>query len=137
MDELFGFHESLIGPIRNRVQVRGVFSYEWVLLAIPLVLILAISYSRFFFHLPSKTRILFFLAALLLVGGSLGGEMMSGWYASFFGEGDANYIMLTVFEETLEMSGVIIFIHALLQFLYNESILHSPNKLDSEGVLGY
>jgi hypothetical protein len=48
--------------------------------------------------------------------------MMSGWYASKFGEGDANYILLTIFEETLEMSGIIVFIHAILLFLYYESI---------------
>jgi hypothetical protein len=113
-DEMFSLHESIIGPLRRFVKIGGIFSYEWIILAIPLVLIMGISYLRFFFHLPPNMRILFFLAASLFLGGSIGGEMLSGWYASRFGEGDANYVMLTIFEETLEMSGIVIFIHALL-----------------------
>lgn len=120
-DEMFSFHERLIYPIRNIVRIGGVFSYEWVIVAIPLVSLLGISYSRFILHLPSRSRNLIFLAALIFIGGAIGGEMMSGWYASRFGEGDANYIMLTIFEETLEMTGIIIFIHALLQYLYYET----------------
>ena len=118
-DEMFSFHESMIGPLRRFVNIGGIFSYEWIILAIPLVLILGISYFRFVFHLPPNIRILFILAALLFLGGSIGGEMFSGWYASKFGEGDANYVMLTIFEETLEMSGIVIFIHALLLTCYD------------------
>jgi hypothetical protein len=113
-DEMFSLHENMIGPLRRFVKIGGIFSYEWIILAIPLVLIIGISYLRFFFHLQLNIRILSILAALLFLGGSIGGEMMSGWYASKFGEGDANYVLLTIFEETLEMSGIIIFIHALL-----------------------
>jgi len=120
-DEMFSFHERLIYPIRNIVRIGGVFSYEWVIVAIPLVTLLGISYSRFILHLPPRSRNLIFLAALIFIGGAIGGEMMSGWYASRFGEGDANYIMLTIFEETLEMTGIIIFIHALLQYLSHET----------------
>jgi hypothetical protein len=121
-DEMFSIHESLIGPIRRIMKIGGVFSYEWIILAIPLVLILAIAYSRFFFHLPRDLQVLIFLAAGFYIGGSIGGEMMSGWYASKFTEGDANYILLTIFEETLEMSGIIIFIYALLLIIYNDSL---------------
>jgi hypothetical protein len=123
-DEMFSFHESIIGPLRRFVKIGGIFSYEWIILAIPLVLILGISYSRFFFHLPPNICILFILAAILFLGGSIGGEMMSGWYASKFGEGDANYVLLTIFEETLEMSGIIIFIHALLLICHDSLEKH-------------
>jgi hypothetical protein len=126
-DEMFSFHEGIIGSVRKHVIIGGIFSYEWVILAIPLVLIFTIFYLRFLFHLSPNFRILFFLAALLFIVGSLGGEMMSGWYASKFGEGDANYVMLTVLEETLEMSGIIVFIHSILLFLYNDSIGKTPD----------
>jgi hypothetical protein len=126
LDELFSFHERIIGPVRKIVKVGGIFSYEWVILAIPLVLIFSISYSKFLFHLPPKSRILFTLAALLFIGGTLGGEMLSGWYASNFGEGDSNYIMLTIFEETLEMSGIIVFIHSILWLLHYDYTRNKP-----------
>ena len=113
---------GVFGKIVFNLKPFGKRGYEWILLAIPLVLIFAIAYTRFFFHLPPNIRILVFLAALIYIGGVIGGEMFSGWYASKFGEGDANYIMLTIFEETLEMSGIIVFIHALLLYLYNEPI---------------
>jgi hypothetical protein len=120
-DEMFSFHEGLIGPLRKILVTGGVFSYEWVILAIPLVFILAISYSRFLINLPTNVGILVVLAGAIYVGGSIGGEMLSGWYASNFLEGDANYILLTIFEETLEMSGMILFIHAILLFLFVSS----------------
>ncbi len=96
------------------------FSYEWIFIAIPVVIILAIVYLRFLLYLPPTTRNLIILAGIIYIGGSLGGEMLSGWYASSFGEGDRNYMMLTVLEETLEIAGIIIFIAALLQYWGNE-----------------
>jgi hypothetical protein len=44
--------------------------------------------------------------------------MLSGWYASNFTEGDLNYQMLAVLEETLEISGSIMFIFTLFQYLH-------------------
>jgi len=117
-DEMFSFHERFIGPLRKILVIRGVFSYEWTILAIPLVIIFAIAYARFLLHLHPNLRILMMLGGFIFLWGSIGGEMMSGWYASYFVEGDANYILLTIFEETLEMAGIIIFIHAVLLFLY-------------------
>jgi hypothetical protein len=121
LDEFFSFHEGLIGPIRRRVEGQGVFSYEWVFIAIPVVLILGIAYFRFLLQLPPTIRNLIILAGVIYIGGSLGGEMMSGWYASNFGEGDRNYMMLTVLEETLEMTGATLFIATLLFYLYQST----------------
>lgn len=120
MDEFFSIHESFIGPVRQQIEGRGIFSYEWIIIAIPLVLILTIAYLPFLLNLPTKTRNLIILAGIIYIGGSLGGEMMSGWYASNFGEGDSHYRMLTALEETLEITGIIIFISALLFYLYDE-----------------
>jgi len=72
---------------------------------------------RFLFNIPLPTRVLFIVAAILYVGGALGGEMMQAWYASYFNEHDANYYMIAVFEESLEMAGVVIFLQSLTQIL--------------------
>jgi len=42
---------------------------------------------------------------------------MQAWYASYFNEHDANYYMIAVFEESLEMAGVVIFLQSLTQIL--------------------
>jgi hypothetical protein len=122
LDELLSFHEGMIGWVRRFAEFGGIFSYEWIIVAIPVIFILGLTYLRFFFHLKTNVRILFFLAATLYLGGSIGGEMLSGWYASKFGEWDANYVSLTIFEETLEMSGIILFIYAIMFYLYCEPL---------------
>ena len=129
LDEFLSIHESFIGPVRQRVAVQGIFSYEWIIIAIPLVIILAVAYFPFLLNLPPATRKIIVLAGTMYIVGSLGGEMLSGWYASNFGEGDNNYRMLTVLEETLEISGIIVFISALLFYLYTEIKKKTPQYL--------
>jgi hypothetical protein len=56
------------------------------------------------------------LAGAGYVGGALGMEMIGGAYASAYGY-DAYYPVLTIVEETLEMLGILLFLHALLCYM--------------------
>jgi len=42
LDEALSWHENLVGLIRQSFSFRGVFSYEWVIIAIPLVITIGI-----------------------------------------------------------------------------------------------
>jgi hypothetical protein len=68
-------------------------------------------------HLPRKIRGLFLLAALLYVGGALGLEMVSGVIVSQFGNHNIVFMFFTTIEETLEMTGVIVLIYGLLDYI--------------------
>jgi hypothetical protein len=82
-----------------------------------MVMIVALSYLKFFFNLPPRTRIQFFTAAAVFVGGAIGVEILGGYYAKSHGEGNFQFSMFSTVEEGLEMAGVIVLINALLNYL--------------------
>ena len=118
-DEAFSFHEMLVPPMRKLLGDGhlGIFYFAWVLPGICLVAVLALSFLRFLWHLPARTRLIFVLAATLYLGGSIGFELIGGHYAESSGTKNLTYNMLATVEESLEMAGAITFIGELMQFL--------------------
>jgi hypothetical protein len=117
IDETAMIHETVDDQIKAVFTTGGIFYYAWVIPAIPLVALFAISYSRFFLHLPAKTRNGIFTAALLYVGGVLGVEILSGWYADRYSIAKTAYQLITNLEEMLEMAGIVVLIHTLLIYM--------------------
>jgi hypothetical protein len=118
LDEATSIHEMTTGPIREAFNTQGGFYYAWVIPGIIFVILFGILYLRFIRHLPSKTRNLFVLAGLVYVGGVLGMEIVGSAYTSRFGW-SLTYGVLASIEEILEMSGIVIFIYALLDYMEN------------------
>jgi hypothetical protein len=119
IDELVSIHERLIKPIRKLLGDGnlGVFYFAWVILGIALILFLAWFFLRFWLRLPAKTRLTFFMAAVIYIGGSIGFEMIGGRYAELHGLEDLTYKMIATAEESLEMAGIILFIRGLLAYI--------------------
>lgn len=117
MDETVSLHEFLIKPLRELFQATGVFYFAWVIVAIPLLAVVAISYWGFLARLPAPFKREILLAALFFVASALGLEMVGGWYFERFGGEQLPYAILTTLEETFEMAGIVLFIHALLGYL--------------------
>jgi hypothetical protein len=101
----------------QRKEDRTIFFFGWVLFGMAMVMIVALSYLKFFFNLPPRTRIQFFTAAAVFVGGAIGVEILGGYYAKSHGEGNFQFSMFSTVEEGLEMAGVIVLINALLNYL--------------------
>ena len=95
----------------------GLFYWPWVTVALGSVLIVALAYLRFVAELPPKTRWLFVGAGVLYVFGAVGMEMLGGLYTETYGEESFTYALLFTIEETLEMTGVVLFLYALLDYL--------------------
>jgi hypothetical protein len=117
MDETISLHEFLIKPLRDAFNTSGFLYFAWVIVAIPLLIMLALTYRKFIQALPKWARILILLAGTIYVASALGIEMVGGWYFERFGGNQIPYIVLTTIEETLEMAGILIFIYALLRYL--------------------
>jgi drug/metabolite transporter (DMT)-like permease len=119
VDEASRIHEVLNRPAKSLLgqHASGIFFHTWVIFGISLVLIFAVSYLKFFFSLPLRTRIQFFAAAATFFGGAVGMEMIGGYYAESHGKDDFQYSMLATVEEGLEMAGVLMLINALLNYL--------------------
>ncbi len=118
-DEAFSVHEPLSSPIKQILdwEQYGLFYFAWVIPGMLLVAITALVFLRFWWNLPRRTRWIFLLAAGLYILGSIGFEMLSGRYAEFRSNTNLTYSLITFFEESLEMAGIIVFIWGLLLHL--------------------
>jgi len=118
VDEDASLHELLIEPVRNLLAVAGPLFFAWVIPYALAVLVIGLLYLKFVWSLPARTRGLFIGAGSLYLAGALGFESIGGWYFSLHGEiEDLPYSLLVAAEEFLEMSGTILFIYALLDYL--------------------
>ena len=132
LDEMSSIHELAINPIRKIFgdDLPGYIFFAWVVPAIVVVSILAISYVKFFFKLPKKTKIAVLISAVLYLGGALGLEMIGGYYASIYGIKNLGFNLISTVEETFEMAGIIVFINALMKYIqgnFKEVIIYFKN----------
>jgi hypothetical protein len=117
-DEYASIHELWIAPMRHFLPDKGVLHFGWVVPYAILVLVVGILYLRFVLRLAAPTRGLVLTAGCLYLGGALVLEMLGGWYFSqVSGRENLQYMTIVAGEELLEMSGAILFLHALLDLL--------------------
>jgi hypothetical protein len=129
VDEGASIHEKLGRPTRN---VFGFFGSEldgsaWVIPGVALVLIFALAYLTFFFHLPARLRFLVLVAGVVYVGSTMGLEVFYSFYASLVPPvpemtvpQQLGRILIITTEELFEMFGIIVFIYALLSYLRSQ-----------------
>lgn len=107
MDEIAGFHET----------INGLVEYSWTIPGGIVAAIVGLLYIRFLWHLPSKTRWLFVIAGAIFVGGAVGVENYTDWYEDEDMLSTLAYNLWTAVEEGMEMGSIVLFIHALLQYM--------------------
>lgn len=117
VDEAASIHELASKPVREALGAGGIFRFAWVIPGGAFVLLVGLAYARFLLALPRATRRLFVAAAVLYVGGALGMEMAGGYIVERFGRTSAAYLVSATVEESLEMLGIVVFIHALTAYL--------------------
>lgn len=116
-DEMLQIHEHLIEPLRSTFGTSGIFYYAWVIPYGLGVLVLACVYLPFLLRLPRRTAILFVVAGASFVGGAIGIEVVSGLISEARGNDNPTYVALQTLEELLEMTGIVIFIYALADYI--------------------
>lgn len=122
LDETLALHEALALPIRGFFgpQQAGIFYFAWVIPGMLVVIFLALYFFKFLLHLSTSTRRTFMLSGAIYLAGAIGMELIGGHYAELHGELDLTYLVYVTIEESLEMTGVIIFIWGLLEYIaYN------------------
>jgi hypothetical protein len=120
LDEAVGLHELSMVPIRNALHTRGVLYFAWVIPGACFVAAIGIAYFRFVRALPPRSRLGMLLAGCLYVGGALGMELVGGALTSAGLKESVYYSLSVLTEETLEMSGVVVFIRVLASHLARE-----------------
>ena len=120
LDEAAAIHEITIKPLRLFFGAGGFFYFSWVILAIPILLLLALLYFRFVFSLPNNTRNEFILAGSIYILGALGMEMIGGYFLKTKVGGLDVYPFCVTIEEFLENVGIVIFIYSLTSYIKSQ-----------------
>lgn len=118
LDDFIGIHEQLSQPVRALLNAEGPLYFAWIIPYAFLVILLAGIYGRFVFEMPAHIRNGFLLSATLFLTGALVFEMLGGL---LYEDGNRTqtllYATLSTFKESLEMAGLILFIHTLLCYI--------------------
>jgi cellulose synthase/poly-beta-1,6-N-acetylglucosamine synthase-like glycosyltransferase len=133
LDEAFQFHEQLNIPVGKLLGdgSLGFFYFPWTIPGITLVIILGLVFMKFLLHLPAKTRLRFLIAATIYLGGAIGVELFGSQHAELYGYENLTYSMIATLEESLEMTGLIVFIWALMNYcFYNYKIGRSQMSVE-------
>lgn len=117
IDEMTVLHESLIKPMRAIAGADGFFYFAWVIPGMIAVALFGLVYLLFFLHLDKKFKLLFFISLGMYIGGVIGGEMLSGYYAAALGLKNIKYATITSLEESIEMIGCSFIIYSLLEYI--------------------
>jgi len=119
IDELAQLHEHL-GRLQSVWHTHGLFYFAWVIPAGVFVAALSVVYLRFLAHLPALTRRRFVIAGIVFVTGALVVEALGGWRAETMGMNNMTHSCIATVEEVMEMSGVTMFLVALMRHLAGE-----------------
>jgi hypothetical protein len=114
IDEQVMAHESIGEIVGEALNVGGLFFFAWVIPGAIVTALFGLAFIPFLRYLPSRTRMMFLLAAVLYVGGALGMETMSGIVASRHGIDNLTYATISSIEESLEILGMSCFLFALI-----------------------
>ncbi|MDO6391617.1 multidrug transporter [Pontibacter sp. BT731] len=134
IDENTQIHERVADFVRPRLatDLSGMLHWAWVVPYSVLTLAVVAYFIGFVLRLPNHTRNLILLSGALFVAGALGLEFFEGYLYKRYGIDHLYNRILYCLEELMEMSGVALFIYALLDYLarYGTQIMIAPK--DSE-----
>lgn len=117
LDEETSVHEVFLEPIRNTLNVSGLFYYAWVVPALVMVPIFAAFYIGFLRRLAKPYGLWIFISGAVFVTGALGFEMLGGWAYVNYGPDSLQVTVLFVIEESLETFGMASFVIAMMSYL--------------------
>lgn len=111
IDEIAGVHETL----------NSVIEGSWAVPGAVLVAIIGSVYLKFLAGLDRRTAILFAIGGAVFVGGAVGVELYTEPYLKDDQLNTMAYNLWTAVEEGMEMSGVLIFLGALLRWMKGDA----------------
>lgn len=128
IDDLVAYHETWVAPVRARLDPSGFLLQAWVIPGMVLVAIVALSQVRFLTRLPRPTAIGLTVGTAVFLAGALGMEMIGAELGERWRTDSVGYEALVAVEESLELLGAALVLHALLRHLAAEgtSLLLRP-----------
>ncbi len=137
LDEGLQIHDRIshVKPVEAISKESSFFYYGWAVPYAIGVLITGFLFLRFLFSLPLKVRRRFIIAGVIYVTGALGFEFIESWAHVQYGKDGILERTLCTVEETLEMVGAILFIHALLDYIGSSKAWFSFSRPETQPKL--
>ena len=142
IDEWISIHDVIGGSIGNAITPTlsakfGAWTTVYFILSVALLLF----FSKFLFRLPKKTAVLFFTAGSIYVLGAIGFEYLADEGITYSLAAlsalnlDAKVFLISIIEESLEITGILLFNYTLIQYL-NQKYQITELKLNRNWVIG-
>jgi hypothetical protein len=116
-DETVAIHEMLGVPIRTLYNFDGFLHHDWVVAATPFLVVIFITLGPILIRLPRMLSQRLTFAAIVYFGGAVGIEMVSGKIRELFPEGGIVPFICGTLEESMELTGLVLAISALMRCL--------------------
>lgn len=122
-DELMSLHERLGEIFHYFLGNPGGLNNSriWIIPYAVLLLLFFLFFIRFFLNLPTSTKISFFIAGFIYVMGAVGVELFSGQFILRHPSSLLLYNIISIFEELLEMIGIVLFARSLVNYIAENS----------------
>jgi hypothetical protein len=119
LEEILGVHSEATQRLRSVMSITAGPGYVLVLAGIGLLAlaIVVVVFGRFYLHLPSRWRVWFTIGSLIYVTGVFASDAVGDYLITASGEPTLPYVIVLTIEEALEMTGVLIFIVMLLEYI--------------------
>jgi hypothetical protein len=120
LDEMVQLHEMAIW-FRPEFNPGGMFNFNWVVVAGPLLIVGGAAFLPFLARLPRTNARRILIAGFVFVGGAYGMEMLGSHLFTLYGGEAPVFRAVSILEEGMEMAGLSLFISALLDLLAAEA----------------
>lgn len=117
MDEIADLHRYWMLPLRRTLQLTGMWRNAWFVALLPLLVLLAWWCWPLIKSLPARMQRSIWLSAGLYAGGAMAVNVIGLAMVQAAGGKNVATELLKVFEETLEMGGILLFSHTLAEIL--------------------
>ena len=108
------------------VHARELSVYAWLVPYAIGCLAFLVIYARFLKQLPREDKLNILLAGIVYVAGAAGAELIGALYVHVYHTEHAiGYDIESAIEESLEMTGVILFVYALLRYIETQTASES------------
>jgi len=119
LEEIIGIHSEATQRLRALVSITEGLGYALALAAIALIglAIVALLFGRFYLHLPVRWRMWFTIGAVVYLIGVFASDAVGDYLITESGAPTLAYVVVQTVEEAFEMTGVLIFIVMLLDYI--------------------
>jgi hypothetical protein len=116
-DEILMFHECLVPLVARVIPAEGYLRQGWVVVALPLVGALLLTYASFLRALPARFRWLMVGSGVVFVAGAIGAEVVGSVVYEATWTRTVAYDFWVIMEEGMEMAGVVLLIYTLVSYI--------------------